>query len=59
MEAGTAANQIPGEAVMRGTMRTLRDETCDAVEAAIRRVADGVAQSFDVQIDVSCAAAIR
>ena len=25
MQAGTAANQIPGEAVMRGTMRTLRD----------------------------------
>ena len=32
MEAGSAANQIPGEAFMRGTMRTLRDEVCDAVE---------------------------
>ena len=48
MQAGTAANQIPGEAFMRGTMRTLRDEVCDAVEAAIRRVAAGVAQSCDV-----------
>jgi hippurate hydrolase len=53
MQAGTAANQIPGEALMRGTMRTLRDETCDAVESAIRRVAAGVAQSCDVEIDVT------
>ena len=53
MQAGSAANQIPGEAVMRGTMRTLRDEVCDAVEAAIRRVAAGVAQSCDVQIEVA------
>ena len=52
MEAGTAANQISGEAFMRGTMRTLRNETCDQVEAAIRRVAAGVAQSCDVQIEV-------
>jgi amidohydrolase len=53
MQAGTAANQIPGEALMRGTMRTLRNETCDAVENAIRRVAAGVAQSCDVEIDVT------
>ena len=38
---------------MRGTMRTLRDEMCDAVETAIRRVAAGVAQSCDVEIDVA------
>ena len=53
MEAGSAANQIAGEAFMRGTMRTLRDEVCDAVEAAIHRVAAGVAQSCDVQIEVA------
>ncbi len=52
IEAGSAANQIPGEAFMRGTMRTLRNEVCDAVEDAIRRVAAGVAQSCDVQIEV-------
>jgi len=38
---------------MRGTMRSLRDETRDMVETAIRRVAAGVAQSFDVAIDVT------
>ncbi|HUD58200.1 MAG TPA: amidohydrolase [Acetobacteraceae bacterium] len=53
MEAGTAANQISGEAVMRGTMRTLRNETCDQVEAAIRRVCAGVALSCDLQIEVA------
>jgi amidohydrolase len=53
MEAGTAANQISGEAVMRGTMRTLRNDTCDQVEHAIRRVSAGVALSCDVQIEVA------
>jgi hippurate hydrolase len=53
METGSAANQISDEAFMRGTMRTLRDEVCDAVETAIRRVAAGVAQSCDVEIDVA------
>ncbi|HXA26992.1 MAG TPA: amidohydrolase, partial [Acetobacteraceae bacterium] len=53
MEAGTAANQISGEAVMRGTMRTLRNQTYDEVEAAIRRVCAGVALSCDVQIEVA------
>jgi hippurate hydrolase len=53
MQAGTAANQIPGEALMRGTMRTLREATRDTVEAAVRRVAAGVAQSCDVEIQVT------
>jgi hippurate hydrolase len=53
MEAGSAANQISGEAVMRGTMRTLRTDVCDQVEDAIRRVAAGVALSCDVAIDVT------
>ena len=53
VQAGTAANQIPGQAVMRGTMRTLRTEVRDQVEAAIHRVAAGVAQTFEVEIDVA------
>jgi hippurate hydrolase len=50
--AGSAVNQIPGEAVMHGTMRTLRTATRGLVQEAIRRVAAGVAQSCDVEIDV-------
>jgi hippurate hydrolase len=53
MEAGSAANQIPNEAFMRGTMRTLRTAVRDDVEAAIRRVAAGVAQACDVDIEVT------
>lgn len=52
MQAGSAANQIPAEAVMRGTMRTLRDAVRDRIEEAIHRIAAGVAQTFDVAIDV-------
>ncbi|HEY7578235.1 MAG TPA: amidohydrolase [Acetobacteraceae bacterium] len=53
MEAGSAANQIPNEAFMRGTMRTLRDNVRDEVEAAIRRVCAGVASTCDVNIEVT------
>ncbi len=52
MQAGSAANQIPDQAVMRGTMRTLRNAVRDQVEQAIHRMADGVARTFDVGIDV-------
>jgi amidohydrolase len=53
VQAGSAANQIPDEAVMRGTMRSLRAEVRDTTEAAIRRIAAGVAQTFGVAIEVA------
>ncbi|HUB12321.1 MAG TPA: amidohydrolase [Acetobacteraceae bacterium] len=56
MEAGSAVNQIPGEAVLRGTIRTLRPAVSEQVDHAIRRVAAGVAQSCDVDIEVEMAA---
>lgn len=52
MEAGTAANQIPQDAVMRGTMRSLSARTRDVTEAGIRRIAAGIAQTFDMRIEV-------
>jgi len=52
MQCGSAANQISGEAVMRGTMRTLKESVRDEMEAAVERVAAGVAQTFGVKIDV-------
>jgi hippurate hydrolase len=52
MQAGSAANQIPQDAVMRGTMRFLRQSVRDLVEDAIHRVAQGVAATFDVAVDV-------
>jgi amidohydrolase len=53
VQAGSAANQIPGEAVMRGTMRSLRNAVRDQMEAAIHRVAAGVAHTFEVEIEVA------
>ena len=44
---------------MRGTMRFLRNEVRDQVEQSIRRIAEGIARTFDVAIDVQCRAAIR
>jgi amidohydrolase len=52
LQCGSAANQIPGEALMRGTMRTLKDSVRDDMELAVERVAAGVAQTFGVKIDV-------
>jgi len=51
MQAGSAPNQIPGEAVLRGTMRTLSNAVRDQVEDAIHRIAAGVAHTFNVEID--------
>jgi len=52
LQCGSAANQISGEASMRGTMRTLKDSVRDEMELAVERVAAGVAQTFGVEIDV-------
>src|SRR3954467_2131947 len=52
IQAGSAANQIPGSAEMRGTMRALGEDVRDQVQQAIRRIAGGIATSFDVGIDV-------
>ncbi len=52
MEAGTAANQIPDRAVMRGTMRSHRDAVRDTVEEGIRRIAAGIGQTFGMTVEV-------
>jgi hippurate hydrolase len=52
MQCGSAANQISGEAVMRGTMRTLKESVRDEMEIAVDRIAAGVAQTFGVSINV-------
>lgn len=51
INAGTAANQVPEEALLRGTMRSLRREVRDSTDAAMRRVAAGVAQMCGVEIE--------
>jgi amidohydrolase len=53
IQGGTAANQVPGDVLVRGTMRVLRDDVRDRVEAAIHRVAAGVALTCGVEIEVT------
>ena len=52
-EAGEAQNQVPQRAVLKGTMRWLREATGDALEEGIRRVADGVAATYGLRAEVA------
>ena len=52
IEGGQAANQISDSVRIRGTMRSLRDEVADEIEAAFHRVAAGVAATFGAEVDV-------
>ena len=51
-EAGEAQNQVPRRAVLKGTMRWLREETGAALEEGLRRVAGGVASAFGLEAEV-------
>lgn len=52
IQGGLAANQIPGDAIMRGTFRTQRMAVHCQMEADIRRVAAGVAATFGLEAAV-------
>jgi hippurate hydrolase len=52
LNGGFASNQIPSTVRMSGTFRTHRPEVRDLIEARIRAIAAGVAQTFDVGIAV-------
>ncbi len=43
IHAGNTWNVIPAEVVLRGTTRSFRPEVRDAIEPAIRRIAEGIA----------------
>lgn len=46
IHGGDAYNVIPDEVILRGTVRSFREEVRDAVEPAMRRIADGVCAAF-------------
>lgn len=48
LDGGRASNQIPHRAVMRGTFRSHRPHVHALMEDAIRRVVEGVGQTFGV-----------
>ena len=52
IHAGNSWNAIPDDAVLRGTTRSLRSEVQQGLEAAIRRVAEGVAAAHGAHADV-------
>ncbi|MBK1658751.1 amidohydrolase [Paracraurococcus ruber] len=51
-EAGEAQNQIAQRAMLKGTARWLSDPTGEAIEAGMRRVADGIAAAFGLRAEV-------
>jgi hippurate hydrolase len=53
IHGGDTWNVIPDSVVLRGTTRCFKPELQDAIEAAIRRVAGGVADSMGASVTVS------
>ncbi|HUH85910.1 MAG TPA: M20 aminoacylase family protein [Stellaceae bacterium] len=52
IHGGDTWNVIPDEVVLRGTTRSFRKEVQDAMEAAIRRIAQGVASGMGASVAV-------
>jgi len=52
IEGGVASNQIPGKVTLTGTLRSHRNSVGDQLEDGIRRVVDGVGQTFGVKTSV-------
>jgi hippurate hydrolase len=59
MQTGVAINQIAQAMTMRGTFRSHRPEVRDTMEATIRQISAGIAQSFGMraEVDISHGAA--
>lgn len=53
IHGGTAANVIPNEVVLQGTLRTLGKQVRAAHQAAIRRMADSCAQAMNGRCEVT------
>jgi hippurate hydrolase len=51
-EVGEAQNQVPQRAVLKGTMRWLTEGVGDTLEAGLRRVAAGIAVTYDLAAEV-------
>ena len=53
VSGGTANNIVCGEVKLTGTLRTLSPETCEALKARIRSVAEGVARGMGGDAEVT------
>jgi hippurate hydrolase len=52
VHGGDTWNVIPDEVVLRGTTRAFKTETQDAIEAALRRICEGVASGMGASVAV-------
>jgi amidohydrolase len=52
IEGGAASNQLPSSIKMSGTIRTYRSAVRDHMIGEIKRIAEGIARSFDVTVNV-------
>jgi hippurate hydrolase len=52
VEGGVASNQIPSRVTLRGTCRAFNQQVRDTVDAAIRRVVQGIAATFDMHAEL-------
>jgi amidohydrolase len=52
IEGGAAGNQLPSSVKMSGTIRTYRGAVRDHMIGEIKRIAEGIARSFDVTVNV-------
>jgi hippurate hydrolase len=53
VQGGVASNQIPSQVVMRGTSRFFTPETAELIAGSVRRITEGIAQSFDIKATVN------
>jgi hippurate hydrolase len=52
IHAGEAFNVIPDTVEMRGTVRTLSDETAEQIKREIRRICEGIAAANDMTVEI-------
>lgn len=52
IHAGHAWNVIPDDVVLRGTTRSFRPEVQDTIEPAIRRIAKGICQAHNCELEM-------
>ncbi len=50
--AGTAMNVLPEQAVISGTIRTLKNELRDLAETRLKSIADNIAATYDMEAEV-------
>ncbi len=53
LDAGSAHNIIPSQAVFKGTIRTLSPENREGVQVALRQLAEGIAAAHDMEAEVT------